>query len=71
MTKLRSTAIVFAIAMSVTTGFAGGAMAAERPTAGGSLTTGQEELPPGWCYSQLIGTYECKFKVKFPWPPGW
>ena len=29
------------------------------------------KLPPGWCYSDAIGTYECKFKIAFPFPPGW
>jgi hypothetical protein len=33
-----------------------------------SLTSKQTQLPPGWCYSDAIGTYECKFTIRFPFP---
>jgi hypothetical protein len=46
---------------------AGLAAGSERLTAG----DGSVKLPPGWCYSDAIGTYECKFKIAFPFPPGW
>jgi hypothetical protein len=27
------------------------------------VQVGSAPLPPGWCYSDAIGTYECKFKT--------
>ncbi|MGH2535065.1 MAG: hypothetical protein ACRDJW_22615 [Thermomicrobiales bacterium] len=27
---------------------------------------GGKELPPGWCYSDAVGTYPCHFQVKLP-----
>jgi hypothetical protein len=44
-----------------------GAVAADQRLASDSTL----KLPPGWCYSDAIGTYECKFKIAFPYPPGW
>jgi hypothetical protein len=31
-------------------------------------SNGTTRLPPGWCYSETIGTYDCRFVIKFPFP---
>jgi hypothetical protein len=73
MTARKNHRIVLAIAVfSVVLGLAflavpGGAAAGEVREADEFLAAGgPEELPPGWCYSDTIGTYPCHFKVNLP-----
>ena len=42
--------------------------AAASVDAADSFSSGpQVKLPPGWCYSDPIGTYDCRFKIR-PFP---
>jgi hypothetical protein len=43
-----------------------GARAGEVREADEMVAAGGQELPPGWCYSDAIGTYPCHFQIKLP-----
>lgn len=69
--QIHRTVLTFAV-FSVVLGFAflsapTGAMAGDvREADDLAMEEEPKELPPGWCYSDAIGTYPCYFQIELP-----